>query len=360
MKAFRLIIATIAFAITTASQSAPKIEWVENKYDFGVFNEDKGKVSCSFHAINIGDEPLVIVGARATCGCTVPTYDKDAIAPGDTAVVEVTYNASGRPGKFSKKVYIDTNTDPRRSTLTITGTVIGSEKSVRNRFPIDAGAMKLRTTTIPFGEIDKGKTKTAFIEAYNQSTDTLYPSFSNIPKHLRVVSNNVVPPGEQTTFTVFYVSSDKNDWGLCYDNLTLRPDASTDSTINISVAAHIKEDFSNLTAEQLANAPKATITPDRLDFGRIKHGDILTATLSIENYGNDPLIIRKVNSPDKHGGITLKLDKHKIKKGKRAKIKITIDTSLCDKSMLNSRINIITNNPERPQATVRIVGEFIK
>lgn len=360
MKAFRLIIATIAFAIATVSQSAPKVNWLENEHDFGVFNEDKGKVSCSFHVINIGDEPMVIVGARATCGCTVPTYNKDAIAPGDTAVVEVTYDATGRPGKFSKKIYIDTNTDPRRSTLTITGTVIGSERSVRNRFPIDAGALKLRTTTLPFGEINKGKTKTAFIEAYNQSTDTIYPSFSNAPKHLRVVSNNAVPPGEQTTFTVFYVSSDKDDWGLCYDNLTLNPDSSRDSTINISVAAIINEDFSKLSADQLANAPKIAITPDKLDFGRIKRGDTLTATLSVENYGNDPLIIRKVNSPDEHGVITFKLDKHKIKKGKRAKIKITIDTSLCDKPMLNSRINIITNAPERPQTTVRIVGEFIK
>ncbi|WP_290452762.1 DUF1573 domain-containing protein, partial [Duncaniella muris] len=63
--------------------------WLEQKHDFGAFDEDLGTVYCDFRLINASDEPIAIISARANCGCTKPEYSRDPIAPGDTAVIRV-------------------------------------------------------------------------------------------------------------------------------------------------------------------------------------------------------------------------------------------------------------------------------
>jgi len=63
---------------------------------------------CEFVVTNTGTEPLLITGARGSCGCTVPTYPKEPIAPGASAVIKVTYDTK-RVGNFSKTVTITSN-----------------------------------------------------------------------------------------------------------------------------------------------------------------------------------------------------------------------------------------------------------
>ena len=54
--------------------------------------------------VNTGNEPLVIKSARGSCGCTVPTFPKEAIMPGEESQIEIRY-ATSRLGKFNKKIY---------------------------------------------------------------------------------------------------------------------------------------------------------------------------------------------------------------------------------------------------------------
>ena len=57
---------------------------------------------------NEGTEPLVINNARGSCGCTVPSWTKDPVLPGQTSEIEVRYDTN-RVGKFTKTVTITTN-----------------------------------------------------------------------------------------------------------------------------------------------------------------------------------------------------------------------------------------------------------
>jgi len=57
---------------------------------------------------NTGDAPLVIQNARGSCGCTVPTWPKKPIMPGETSELEVRY-ATNRIGQFSKAITLTTN-----------------------------------------------------------------------------------------------------------------------------------------------------------------------------------------------------------------------------------------------------------
>lgn len=57
---------------------------------------------------NEGTEPLVINNARGSCGCTVPTWPKEPILPGQSSAIEIRYDTN-RTGKFTKTVTISTN-----------------------------------------------------------------------------------------------------------------------------------------------------------------------------------------------------------------------------------------------------------
>jgi len=354
----RKIISVLLFGVVAVTAMADAgIEWIESEYDFGVFREEVGKVTCHFKGINTGDEPLVILKVRANCGCTIPKYSTKPVAPGDTITISAIYNAQGRPGRFNKKISVDTNTSPKRSTLTIRGVVIGSEATLLSRYPVQDGALMFRTTIVPFGEIDKGKSKIELFEVYNHSNDTIAPVWHNVPKHLTVRSSpKLIPPGELLSYTLYYNTLSTPQWGATTDTIFIAPTADSEKRSPVVVTASIAEDFSKLTPGEREKAPRIAISTESIDFGHIDRQTILSGSFFIENYGDDPLLIRRVYSLDP--GIDVKIVKEKIKKGKKAEIEITIDPTACRGDILNSRLIVLTNDPDRPQATVRLVGQF--
>lgn len=71
---------------------------------------------------NTGTEPLIISNAQGSCGCTVPTYPKEPIMPGQSSKIEVRYDTQ-RIGGFTKSVTLTTNEANSIRVLTIKGEV---------------------------------------------------------------------------------------------------------------------------------------------------------------------------------------------------------------------------------------------
>lgn len=92
-------------------------------HNFGTINEGQ-KYSTVFKVKNTGDKPLFISDAIGSCGCTVPEYSKEPIAPNQEGEMKVTFDAKGKEGEQQKTVTIVTNTKPSKTTLFITAKVI--------------------------------------------------------------------------------------------------------------------------------------------------------------------------------------------------------------------------------------------
>ena len=114
------------FAMAEEEKSGAKTVFEKQMHDFGVIKEEKGPVTCEFKFTNEGTEPLIIISARASCGCTRPEFPRKPIAPGKSGGIKVTYNPKNRPGGFSKMVRVKT-TDANIS-LILEGSVIPKEK----------------------------------------------------------------------------------------------------------------------------------------------------------------------------------------------------------------------------------------
>lgn len=103
-----------------------KIEFEEEVFDFGeVMDGDKVKHEYKFK--NTGSEPLIISNAKGSCGCTVPSWPREPIPPGEEGVIMVQFDSKNK-GKVggspqSKRVTLTANTDPVNTYLTIKGTV---------------------------------------------------------------------------------------------------------------------------------------------------------------------------------------------------------------------------------------------
>ena len=119
MKQISFVIALIMTVFCTAiaaDQGKPAISFSEKAYSFGNIQEANGPVTHVFKFTNTGNAPLVILEARASCGCTKPKFTAKPIEPGKSGELSVTFNPAGRPGEFTKTITVKTN-DPKNKKL---------------------------------------------------------------------------------------------------------------------------------------------------------------------------------------------------------------------------------------------------
>lgn len=102
---------------------ATTLEFSEEEFNFGDIKEGD-KVSHIFKISNTGENPLVIKSAIGSCGCTVPKYSNEPIAPGETGEINVEFDSSNKPGLNEKLVTIIANTDIQMHLLKIKANAI--------------------------------------------------------------------------------------------------------------------------------------------------------------------------------------------------------------------------------------------
>ncbi|TPN85392.1 DUF1573 domain-containing protein [Aquimarina algicola] len=109
------------------STDFPVMQFSETEHDFGNINEGD-VVEHKFAFTNTGKAPLVIVSAKGSCGCTVPEWPKQPIAPGATGEMLVKFNSSGKPNQQIKQVTITANTEAGKEIIKIKAMVTPKAK----------------------------------------------------------------------------------------------------------------------------------------------------------------------------------------------------------------------------------------
>ncbi|MFZ4542890.1 MAG: DUF1573 domain-containing protein [Saprospiraceae bacterium] len=98
------------------------IKFEEEDYNFGKVTQGQ-VVEHSFEFTNIGKEPLIISECHASCGCTVPEWPKDPIAPGQKSKITTKFNTAGKSNDQKKVVTVTANTEPFETYISISGFV---------------------------------------------------------------------------------------------------------------------------------------------------------------------------------------------------------------------------------------------
>ena len=124
-------------ATEKAKIGGPVMTFEKTEIDYGTIAQGADPLR-RFKFKNTGTEPLIINNARGSCGCTVPSYKKEPIAPGETGEIEVRYDTQ-RIGDFAKSVTIETNEGANPRVLMIKGKV--NEKIVEAGVPANAPSL---------------------------------------------------------------------------------------------------------------------------------------------------------------------------------------------------------------------------
>jgi hypothetical protein len=98
------------------------IKFDQDTFNFGTVMEGE-RVAHAFTFTNTGKNALVISKAIGSCGCTVPEWPKEPIAPGAKGKIDVVFNSERRVGKANKDVTVYANTEPATSKVTLKGFV---------------------------------------------------------------------------------------------------------------------------------------------------------------------------------------------------------------------------------------------
>lgn len=120
------VFTTSVFAQAEVKMNGPEISIDKEVHDYGTIANGADGV-CYFTITNTGSEPLVITKAKGSCGCTVPDWPKEAIAPGKSAKMSVKYDTK-REGKINKSVTITSNaTNAPTKVVRIKGEVLAPQ-----------------------------------------------------------------------------------------------------------------------------------------------------------------------------------------------------------------------------------------
>lgn len=118
-----LFLAALFFNAKAQALGGAEISFDKETHDYGTIKQnDDGSYEFVFK--NTGTAPLLISECIGSCGCTVPVWPREPIAPGATAKIKVTYDTK-RIGLINKSVTINSNAvDSPTKVIRIKGEVI--------------------------------------------------------------------------------------------------------------------------------------------------------------------------------------------------------------------------------------------
>lgn len=112
--------------LRTILEKIAALKWEQTNIDLGKIPQNV-PVKINYNLTNSGNAPLVITNVQTSCGCTGANFPKESIAPGKSAVIGLTFNASS-VGVFNKTATVFSNTNPGSMTLEFKGEVVEAGK----------------------------------------------------------------------------------------------------------------------------------------------------------------------------------------------------------------------------------------
>lgn len=341
-------------ACAAASVAVAEIRWVERDFDFGLMKEVAGPKTGSSRFVNLGPDTVTVFSVRPSCGCTTADYTDAPLAPGDTATVSYTYNPEMRPGKFDKSVKVRLS-DGSHYSIRIRGNVLGTPESLATLYPVDGGEIRLSDAVADAGDIDFGRTRALFVNAYSLAPDSIAPIVVSGSQGLSVTpSTPKAGPGDIITYSLNFNSRRHGEYGPVEIPVTFRANNNTDP-VTFRFRVFVLPDTEALAVRQKGKSPACDLSPDPIDLGMNagSSGPIRTK-LTVSNNGRGPLHILRLHAASE--AVKFGKTPKEIKAGKRAEVQVEIDPGKLPAGPFRLPVDVITDDPAHPHLQVDVAG----
>lgn len=351
MKQITIIVLLVLFPSLICAQ--PAVFFDHTEADLGTILW-KEPATATFTIANRGDKPLIISYAGTDCGCTVAKWTETPIEPGKSGEITATFDA-GLLGRFQKSIGIYTNADDAPYYLTLRGHVVSKLDNYDETHPYQIGNIRLNCNTVDFADAYKGDRPMVEIDIINTGDAPYTPVLMHLPSYISVKSVPETLRRKQAGILQLTLNTE----GLTHLGLTqssaylARYVGDKVSEENeIAVSATLLPDFSSLSAAERAQAPKAELSATDIDFGPFGKKKKFTRTLTLNNTGKSTLEIQELQVSNPALSVTLK--KSVLAPGEHTKLKVTATAKYLKKSPADTRVLLITNDPDHPKLEIDI------
>ncbi len=354
----RILLFLILLPAGVGLTAQPNLNFASTRHNYGTIKEEAGKQEAVFNFTNTGNEVLVITNVQSSCGCTVADYTKSPVAPGGKGFVTAVFDPRGYNGRFAKSLTVYSNAKPAVTVLIIEGTVTPREKSIDELYTFAVGPVRFQSNHLAFTTTAKAEKKIRVMPVINTSREPATIEFEGVPQHLSLkVSPATLKPGEKGIIEGTYDARlNPDSWGNVNDLIRLKVNGQPQPNIYLYVSANLVEDFSGLTAQQLANAPVMKLQSNTVDFGKLPQNASADVEFFFTNEGKSDLIIRHVKSGC--GCTALMPTENVIKPGAQGSVKAQFHSGGY-KGQIYKNIFVYTNDPRNAEVMLMIKGEVL-
>ena len=286
---------------------ALKVIVLASTFSAGTLHEADGVLEHTFYVRNESRVAVRIAHAWTSCGCTTARFDDTRwAAPGDSVPVTLRFDMTGKDGDFleSARVQIVSAQDTTYQNLYLEGDVVPSAEHIERAYPVRAGGLRLSATTLDYGQMKRGESRTKDIAVYGHA-----------PVSLRLTADASVGWGEQQLRKTVTIEGQK-----------------------VAVVQKV------LVIDDVSPAATSPVlkTPRRLPAG--------TAQLTLTNAGRSPLVVHRIYTST---GTDL-VAKDVTVADKPLALPIPSDAVARGEDTL---ITIISNDPHAPRLVVRLLKQ---
>lgn len=341
------------------ANAQPQISFDAQSQDMG-YVLWRNPVTVKYSFTNTGDKPLVISNVTVSCGCMQADWTREPVEAGGRGEITAVFDAEAI-GKFYKEVGVYCNASNVPLYLDFTGEVTADSKDYAFTHKYSFGAVRTNEDEIVFDDVNKGDRPQFEILVANTSNKAYSPVLMHLPPYLSAKAEpEVLGSQKNGKITVTLDTYKLPKLGITRTTVFLSRfmGDKVNSGNEIPVSVVLLPDFTGLTDYQKNNPPSAELSSRTLDFPGLKAKQKKTQTVIISNKGNTNLEIMDLQVFTM--ALNVKLNKHVIKPGESAKMKVTVLANNLLRSKGKPRVLMITNDPKNPKITININADVIK
>lgn len=307
-------------------------------------------MSHTFTGENRGRKPVVILDVVTSCGCTIPSFSRRPLLPGEKTEIVVRFDPAGRPGAFRKELGVYSSERRKIATLVVQGQVEERPRSLEERYPVEMGALRFSQTLVSFSYLRPGQRQQSAIGYVNATGRPV--TLELRPRERSGVMTvdyfGTVEPGAQGEINLSYrIPAAQPRYGTLRDVLEVVVDGHP-------TGRYLTAHGIGVDAPPAAGAPRALseLSSNTVKFGEVSRGSApRRERFSIYNKGTAPLVVRAVEC-DERIGVSL-MQGATIPAGGTLEVEITLDPAGQEFGALSAPLVFITNDPVRPMRRVR-------
>lgn len=353
---FLLFSSPILQAQTSPTQ-APKIVFTDSLHSFGLIPEEGGAVSYRFLFTNQGEAPLVITRVTTDCGCTTSSYTREAVMPGESGHIEVSYDPWRRLGVFSMNIMVYTNATVAPSKLQITGSVTTRGTLDNDTMMPSIGQLQISSRKLAFPAMSAERSQTLSFPLFNMGESPIEVALSSSSpwielseKSLRLIAGE----GRELYFTARFPLSVEPGFYFEKIAIAVRHESDLVARDTLVIKLPIAPTFTQELRETSPEADFATY----YDLGKGLSSDPIQMQVDVENRGKGTLKLYAIHCPSKV--ISVSVEKTEALMGEKIVLGIRIDTTLLRSfgGVLDEHIDLLFNDPAAPHRRIHVKYEL--